>query len=71
MESHCLLCDRSTAVLGIGAAVNVGHAERPDRAVLCVSCAALRPDEREVLRDQAMVRMLSSTGANDSLPPSC
>ena len=62
MQSRCLLCDRPTGIGEIGSMVKTGDAVRPNLAVLCTHCVARRPEEREPLRDQAMVRMLRSGG---------
>lgn len=58
MESQCLLCDQPTGIGGIGSTVRIGDAANPDFAVLCPHCAVLRAEERRLLRNQAMVRML-------------
>lgn len=52
MDVRCILCEAlvesvETAVL---------QPEGPD--VVCVHCRALAPEERRMLREQAMVRML-------------
>ena len=58
MNSQCLLCDQPTGIGGIGSTVRTGNAANPDFAVLCTHCAALRSEERRLLSNQAMVRML-------------
>ena len=74
MESQCLLCDQPTGIGEIEAAVRTGNAANPDFAVLCTHCAALRPEERSLLRNQAMVRMLRDgsdpSGAHPAAPRS-
>ena len=52
MENRCLLCDQPMASAGT---VTAGASQPGD---VCPTCAALSPDERRVLRDQAMTRML-------------
>jgi hypothetical protein len=52
MEVRCLLCDQPMPSKGTTTA---GASQPGD---MCPDCAALSPDERRVLRDQAMTRML-------------
>lgn len=53
MENRCLLCDQPMPSAGTPASAN---ASQPGD--MCPTCAALSPEDRRLLRDQAMTRML-------------
>jgi hypothetical protein len=53
MEARCLLCDQPMPATG---APTAAIASPPGD--ICPACAALSPEERRVLRDEAMTRML-------------
>jgi hypothetical protein len=52
MDGRCILCDTAIEAVGTTAPAPEG----PD--VVCVRCRALPAEERRMLREQAMVRML-------------
>jgi hypothetical protein len=58
MENRCLLCDEPMASTGTA---TVAASQPGD---MCATCAALTPDERRVLRDEAMTRMLRRPSEN-------
>lgn len=61
MNTQCILCERlAIAIEGI---VLVGDLSHPVPEPLCRSCADLRPEQRQGLRDQAMARILRRDSA--------
>lgn len=51
-EVRCILCERRMTV------PSMRTVDQHDSERICLSCRALSPEERRVLRTQAMLRML-------------